>query len=213
LDLVTRRRKAKVNAVRYATPPLFVVCGFVLAGSLVSPATSAESRSIAVTAPMACTRGSGQQFKAVVTMPPTAPSGSTYAIRIDSFPSGKISHAGLNYLHAIETDYVLPAGVSYVEGSAHIVPDTGTENVRSSASAWHDKGVVRVYLPAHVKEDYTPPSVAFEVKVSAPPGSTLALKFAEADLTANVFLLGNLKVTCTPSPRPYTIGTTLVTPQ
>ena len=160
---------------------------------------------------MVCSRGPDQSFTAWVTAPATAASGSTYTVRIDSVPSGRIGHAGLNYIYGMTTDYVLPTGASYVAGSARLVAATGSENVRRGARAWQEQGIIHVLLPQHVSDQYTPPSVEFQLLVSAPAGTSLDVKFSQHHLLANVFLLGNLTVTCAPYPKPFTIGKTLVT--
>jgi hypothetical protein len=169
----------------------------------------------AVRAPMVCSRGPDVQFFEVrLTLPATAPAGSTYTVRIDSVPAAKVSGTGLNYLHDMLTDYYLPQGATYVTGSAHVVSDTGTENVRNGARVWHDNGFVRLHLPGHVDNGstFTPPSLEFQVKVSAPAGTSLPIQFVRHRLSANVFLLGNLDVVCSPRSGALTIGTTLVTP-
>jgi hypothetical protein len=168
-----------------------------------------------VRVPIVCSRGpSGQALNVVVTMPSTQATGTTFAIRIDSTPSGKISHTGLNSIFEMQTDYLLPAGMAYVEGSARLVPDTGTPNVRTTARVWHDAAGIHLVLPAHVQNgsSYTPPSIELQVEVRAPAGTTLALQLSRHSVSASVFLLGTLRTTCDPTPRPYTIGTTLVGP-
>ena len=49
-----------------------------------------------------------------------------------------ISHFGLHYIHNMTADYAIPTGTTYVEGSARIVPGTGTANARPGASVTHD---------------------------------------------------------------------------
>ncbi len=175
----------------------------------------AQAQGVIVAIPVVCSRGpSGQRLHTRVTVPATAAVGSTYRVRLDSIPSGRISNTGLYYLRDMASDYVVPPGASYVEGSARIVPGTGSENVRAGARAWYEAGLVHMLLPAHVENgsSYTPPSVEFEVKVNAPAGTRLEVKFARHRLVANVFLLGALRVTCDPTPKPYTLATTLATP-
>lgn len=162
---------------------------------------------------MTCSRGpAAQYFVAHVIAPLHVAPGSTYTVRIDSMPSGDIGHAGLNYLHGMATDYAIPGGTSYVEGSARVIPNSGTENVRAGASVWYEQGEVHLLLPAHVHDPYTPPSLEFSVKVTAPPATSLAVKFAQHRLLANVFLLGDLHVACNPKPETSTIATTVVGP-
>jgi hypothetical protein len=167
-----------------------------------------------VRAPLLCSRGpSGQHFDVLLTLPRTAPEASIYSVRIDGVDSGKISHTGLNYIHDMSTDYLLPSGATYVPGSARIVPNTGTANVAAGAYVRHEAGMIRVVLPGHVDSgsSYTPPSVELRLKVAAPAGTALALKLLEYRVTANAFLVGDVLTTCEPSPKPYTLGATLVT--
>jgi len=165
---------------------------------------------------MRCSRGDAknQAFNAVVTFPSSVSEGSTVTVRIDSVPSSKLSHFGLNYIWDMTTEYVIPDGATYVPGSAHIVADTGTANVRTGASVAQFGRRLRVVLPAHVANGstYTPPSVEFALRIDAHGGTPLALAFAHYEVSANVFLLGNLTTTCEPNPNPYPIGMTLVDP-
>jgi len=186
--------------------------GAVLAATLTT-ATSLGAATSTANVPIACSRGpSAQSFHAVVTMPATSPLGSRFTVRIDSVPSGKLSHTGLNYIFDMATDYLVPVGATYVDGSARIVPSTGTSNVRAGARAWHDAAGIHTLLPAHVDNGsgYTPPSVEFELEVTAAAGTALAVQLGQVRVAANVFLLGDLRTTCTPPPAPRnTIGTTV----
>ncbi len=84
----------------------------------------------AVRAPTLCSRGPSEQaFTAMITLPHAAEQGATYTVRIDALPSGRIAHFGLNHIHDMATDYVVPSGAKYVPGSARIVLETGTPNV------------------------------------------------------------------------------------
>jgi hypothetical protein len=182
-------------------------------GSLAVP-RSVGAESI-VRGPLDCSRGpDGQFFAALVTAPSTQPEGSTYTVRIGSLPSGEISHMGLYYIHDMATDYLLPAGAVYVPGSAHFVPHTGTANVLPAARVWYDSGLLRVVLPAHVANGsgYTPPSVEFQLRVTAAVGAQLPLRLARVRIAASVFLLGDLLTDCKPDPRSSVLATTLVTP-
>lgn len=184
----------------------------VTASLMTALTVSAENM---VRAPLVCTRGpGGQYFNAAVAVPPTATEGSTYTLRIDSTPSGLISHTGLNYIHEMSTDYVLPAGATYVPGSARFVTATGTTNARPGARVWHDRGVIHVVLPAHIDNGsgYTPPSVELQLQVTAAAGSRLAIQLAQVRVTANVFLLGDLETSCDPNPKPYVLRSTLIVP-
>jgi len=177
-------------------------------------AAQAVAGGTTVRAPLACTPGAGDQyFTANVTLPAEAVEASTYTVRIDSAPSGTISHTGLRYLHDLATDYVLPRGATYVAGSARIVPGTGTANVTPGARVWHEAGMLHVLLPGTVENgsSYTPPSVEVQLKVAAAAGAKLPVKLSQVRATANVFLLGDMKSSCDPTPKPYVLGTTTVT--
>ena len=164
---------------------------------------------VTVTAPMTCSRGpGGASFKAAVTMPTSLPTGATFTVRIDGVSSGMISHFGLNYIYGITVDYLLPTGTRYVEGSARIVPDTGTENVRPGARAWHDAAGIHMTLPARVPNDssYTPPSMEFAVTIEAAAGSLVALKFSHYEVMASAMFVGTVSTTCEPNPKPYSLA-------
>jgi hypothetical protein len=187
--------------------------GLALAAGL---ATVTPPAPVRVTGPLVCSRGpSAQSFQTVVTMPSSLPAGAVLGVQIDGVPSGKISHMGLNYIHDMTTEYLVPAGTRYVEGSAHLVPGSGTPNVRAGARAWGARGVIHLVLPAHVENgsSYIPPSLAFDAQITAPAGAVVSLKFDRYEVTANVFLLGDLHTVCGPHPRPYTIGVTRVAPR
>lgn len=183
----------------------------VLVSALVTSRTAGAPRAVKV--PIKCSRGpSGQSLHVVVTQPSSQATGSRFTVRFDSVPSGTISHTGLNYIFDQATDYLLPPGARYVEGSARIVPDTGTTNVRAGARAWREGATLHVLLPAQIENgaSYTPPSVEVELEVTAAAGATLPIKLEQYRVAANVFLLGDLRTTCDPEPAPYTLGTTLV---
>jgi hypothetical protein len=158
---------------------------------------------------MECTRGpGGQVFNAIVTMPLAQATGSRFKVRIDSLPSGKVSHTGLNYITDMTTDYLVAEGARYVRDSLRIVPDTGSTNVRAGARAWHDPSGVHLNLPARVQngDGYTPPSLEFEVEITGPAGSSVSILFDRHRLTANVVVLGDLQTSCVPKPRPYALA-------
>jgi hypothetical protein len=162
--------------------------------------------------PIVCSRGGAQTFEAIVTAPARATEKSVYSVRIDSVPSAPLSSTGLNFIHAMTTDYVVPPGTRYVDGSARLVPGTGSANVREGARVVHDRGTIRMELPARVRKGsgFTPPSVEYQVEVASPAGASLPVSFARYRVSANVFLLGDLDVTCDPSPRPYVLARTAV---
>jgi hypothetical protein len=180
-------------------------------GVLICAPLGAATRT--VKAPLTCSRGGAQTFSVAVSAPEKAAQASTFAVRVDSFPSGKIEHTGLNYLHDMEAELVVPAGTRFVEGSAKIVAGTGTPNVAKSALVWHWNGVLHFKLPARVENggSYTPPSIEFQLTVTAPPGSDVPLKLLRYTVKANAFVVGDVTATCDPTPAPYTLATTTVT--
>jgi len=185
------------------------VLAALLLGLLWVPAADAANKS----APLVCSRGSsGSRFNAVVTMPTTESVGGRFTVRIDSVPSGKIDHFGLKYIHDMATDFLVPTGAHYVDGSARIVEGTGTENVRRDAKVWYDKETIHFLLPAHVENgsSYTPPSIAFDLTVAADAGSELALKLTRYEVKAKAVIVGEVVTRCVPKPNPYVIGTVAI---
>lgn len=187
------------------------VSGCVVAAAL---ATATAAAAAYVTLPLVCTTGpSGQRFNVLVTAPSSVAAGETYTLRLDGTSSGTISHFGLNYLHDMTVEYVLPPGTSYVEGSARLVPGTGTPNVRVGPRLWHHAGLVTMALPGKVENGtaYTPPSITVEVRADGAAGSSAVLSFNHFQLKANAFVVGDVAVSCDPSPQPYPIAATLIT--
>lgn len=181
--------------------------------SLLSTVTFGAS--VAVKAPMVCSRGpSDTAYTAVLTLPASAPTGSSFTVRVDSLSSGIISHTGLNYIFDMTTDYPVPSGTTYVEGSARVVPETGTPNVRDGARAWQDAAGIHLALPAHVPNgsSYTPPSLEFAVKITAAAGSNVAIKFSHYEVTANAIIVGDVHTVCDPTPKPYALAVMHVDP-
>jgi hypothetical protein len=80
---------------------------------------------------------------------------------------------------------------------------------------WQAQGVIHLLLPGHVENgsSYTPPSIAFDVEITAPAGAAVSLKLDRYEVTANAFLVGDLLTICDPRPRPYVIGVTRVDPR
>src|SRR5688572_2607202 len=184
----------------------------VVSGALVGGESDAAS---ATAIPLNCSKGpSDQKHKVQVTVPSNVAPGSTYKVRIDGMDSGKISHIGLNYIFDMWSEWLVPSGTKYVEGSARIVPDTGSPNVRPKARVVHQDGVINLVLPAHVDNgsSYTPPSFEFSLKVTGAPGSSIAQSFRRYRVTANAFLMGDVKTTCEPKPKPFPVATTKVKP-
>jgi hypothetical protein len=183
--------------------------GFVGLAVIASPAT-AERGALA----LLCSKGpSGERFQFDVTIPSRAEAGSTYEIRIDGVNSRKVSHFGLNYLHDMTVEYILPAGGSYVEGSAQFVAGTGTANVLVGRRLSYQRGVLTMLLPGKVDNgtDYTPPSVRLQLRAVGAPGDFAWVAFKRFRLTANALLVGDVDVSCDPVPSPYPVGTTLIT--
>lgn len=165
--------------------------------------------------PMTCSRGPGDQwFQATVSMPPTSTQGSTITVRIDSNPSGRVSHLGLHFLHGMRTDYRISAGAQLVDGSLRLVPGTGTPNVTASARLWRDGSGVHLLLPAQVANgaSFTPPSVTFDLRVDATSPAQVFVEFTHYEVMADVVILGDIRTTCDPRSRPAMIGATRVVP-
>lgn len=186
----------------------------VLAVALVTTTSSGAPQRVKI--PIKCSRGPSEQWLDMnVTVPPKQPAGTRFTVQIGGRTSDKISHFGLNYIHDQGVDYLEPAGARYVEGSAHFVPDTGTPNVRAGARVWHDASGIHTLLPGRVENgsSFQSPVLEFQLDVIAPAGGTVSIKLDQYRVLANAFLVGDLRTTCIPVPRPYVVGTTLVTPE
>ncbi|HMJ10381.1 MAG TPA: hypothetical protein VK524_03190 [Polyangiaceae bacterium] len=165
--------------------------------------------------PIECTKGpSDQRHKVLVSVPATVTEGTAFKVRVDGVNSGKISHTGLNYIFDMGYEWAVPKGAELVEGSLKIVPGTGTENVRKGARISHKAGVIHVLLPARVESggNYTQPSFEFELKATAAAGATISQVFRRYKVTANAFIVGDVKTTCDPRPKPYFLAGTKVQP-
>jgi hypothetical protein len=181
----------------------------VLALAAIAPPAAADRGTL----PLLCSKGpSGQRFKFELTMPSRAEGGSTYEVRIVGVSSGTVSHFGLNYLHAMTVEYVLPVG-AYIEGSAHFVADTGTTNVLPGRRLAYRDGVLTMILLGKVENgtEYTPPTVSFQLKAVGAPGDWAWVAFRQYRLMANAVIVGDVAVSCDPTLKPYGIGTTLIT--
>ena len=83
--------------------------------------TTVPDAATAVSVPLNCSRGpSGQRCELLVTVPVSVEAGATFKVRFDGKNSGRISHTGLNYIHHMTTEVLVPANASYVEGSARV---------------------------------------------------------------------------------------------
>jgi hypothetical protein len=203
--MITTRPASSRRPTRRAAMALTLVALASLAG----PASAGRTSSALV-----CNQGpSGQRFDVGVSLPPRAPAGSVYSVRIDGTSSGKISHFGLFYLHDLTVDYALPAGAAYVEGSAVLVPGTGTANVLPGARLWHHDGVITLALAGHVAEgtSYTPPSIQLELRAVGAPGSSASIALRRFRLKANAFVVGDVGVACEPAVKPAVLGSTVIT--
>lgn len=186
------------------------------AAALIAGLTFATSLDAAVKnskAPLVCTRGGDQTYQVTVTAPDRVAQGGSFTVRIDSFPSGKIEHTGLLHLRDMEAEYAIPAGSKYVDGSAKLVPNTGTANVAKTAKVFHEKGVVHLLLPAKIEAggSYTPPSIEFQLSATTAPGNDLVLKFQRYSVTAHAVVVGDVKAVCEPKPASFPLFTTTVT--
>jgi hypothetical protein len=163
--------------------------------------------------PLVCTKGpSDQHYDISPVIPASVAPGATFTMRIDGVSSGTISQTGLHYIHDMTYEYLLPEGASYVDGSARIVPGTGTANVQKGARVAQSGGKVTLTLPGRVEEGtaYTPPSFEVDLKAPAAGGASLALRFAQYRVTANAIVIGDVGATCDPKPKPFVVGTTAV---
>jgi hypothetical protein len=202
--LESRLMRRKAN-LRVAAAVFVCAIALLLAGS--------SARAGRVVIPLVCSRGNGgHSYEVSLTAPSQVASGSVFTVRIDGANSGKISHAGLNYVHDMTYEYLVPSGTGYVESSARIVDGTGSPNVRSGARVSHADGVITLFLPARVEDgsSYTPPTFEFQLRATALPGAVIAHSFAAYRVTANAFLVGDLKASCDPTPKPYPVGVTRV---
>jgi len=188
-----------------------VVLSFVAFASIASGDVLAAT---AVKAPLECTRGpSGQTYRATMTMPAEVTQGSTFTVRVDGASSGTISHTGLNYIHDMTTEFLVPQGTTYVAGSLRVVPGTGSSNVSSTARVSKVGNILRLTLPAHVENDssYTPPSIELKLQATGAAGSKIAFQLWQIRVSANAIFVGDVDTTCNPKPQAYTLATTTVT--
>jgi hypothetical protein len=163
-------------------------------------------------APVSCSRGASAVFEINAVVPETAAEGATYVVRIDGTPSGKISQTGLYSLRDITFEYALPSGATYVDGSARIVPGTGSDNVRDGARVSFANNVLTLTLPTRVPNggSYQPPSIEAKLKAASPPATLLPVTFSRYRVRANVVLLGDIDASCVPTRPPFTVGSTRV---
>jgi hypothetical protein len=195
-----------VPSVRTSGTRLFVLLVGFLSAGLATPTVSI---------PLVCSRGpEGQQRRVSITAPAVAKTGAMYTLLIEGKNSGTVSHTGLNYIFDMVEEWPIPAGARYVEGSARIVPQTGSLNVRPGARIERTPRGVALVLPAHVDNgsSYTPPSFELELQATAAPGTSIAQTFGRFSLKANAFLVGDVFTTCEPSPQSYPVFVTKVEP-
>jgi hypothetical protein len=195
-------------------PARYAVMVGVALGCAALASIAGKAAADGMSLPLLCSTGpSGQRFNLDVTIPRSAEAGSVYEIRIDGSSSGKISSFGLNFIHDMTVQYVLPSGSAYVEGSALLVAGTGTPNVRADAHVSVRGGIVTMVLPGSVTSgsSYTPPSVSVKLRATGSPGDAAVVGFNRYELKANAVLVGDVAVSCDPKPKPYPIGTTRIT--
>lgn len=176
--------------------------------------TGAAESATAVSVPLSCSKGpSGQKAEMLVTVPASVEEGAVFTVRFDGKNSGAVSHTGLRYIHDMTTQVLIPNGTAYVDGSAKIIPNTGTPNVRDGAKVSKQGGIVTLLLPGHVNDgdNYTPPSFEFKLKVTASAGTKLEQRFWQYKVTAKAIIIGDVLTVCDPTPKPYAIATTNVT--
>lgn len=184
-----------------------------LLGTLLGLSTDGQAAGLSVAIPMSCDHGDeNQKEKLIVVVPPTAAPAGTFKVRIDGIDSGKISHTGLNYIFNMTYEWGVPPGTSLVPGSAKVVPNTGTANVRAGAKVVVAGNVLKLVLPARVDDGsrYTPPSLEFDLKVEAAAGTTITQKFRSYNVTANAIVIGDVHTVCTPKPKPYPVAPTKI---
>jgi hypothetical protein len=187
--------------------------GALAATALLCTAFQGQGGPARVDIPLSCTRGSGGQSHGVtVTVPARITRGSRYRVHVDGVDSGKISYVGLNYIFDVGSRWLVPPGTRYVEGSARVLPGTGSENVRAGARVGYAAGVVELVLPARIENGsrFTPPSFEFELEATAPEGASITQSFGAYRLSANAFLLGDVTMSCEPTPKPFPVASTRV---
>ncbi|HEY6557706.1 MAG TPA: hypothetical protein VI072_10550 [Polyangiaceae bacterium] len=165
--------------------------------------------------PIECSKGpSDQRHKVLVLVPATTTVGSTIKVRIDGVNSGEISHTGLNYIFDMGYEWAVPKGTELVDGSLKILPGSGTANVRKGARLSEKGSIISMLLPARVESggNYTHPSFEFELKVTPAAGTKISQVFRRYKVTANAFIVGDVKTTCDPRPKPYHLAATKVEP-
>ncbi|HEY3595071.1 MAG TPA: hypothetical protein VGL13_14400 [Polyangiaceae bacterium] len=166
-----------------------------------------------VVIPLLCSRGKGEHnYEVSLTAPAQVAPGAVFTVRVDGASSGTISHPALRYVHDMTYEYVVPSGTSYVEGSARLIGGTGSPNVRAGARVYHGDDVITLFLPARVEDgsSYTPPTFEFQLRALASPGTDIAHSFAAYRITANAIVVGDLKASCDPTPKPYPVAITRV---
>ena len=95
-------------------------------------------------------------------------------VRVDGVDTGKISHLGLSYIFDMESEWPIPPGAEYVEGSAHVVPGhRKRERAARGARGLRGGAASDLVLPAHVDNgvSYTPPSFEFDLAVVSAEGA------------------------------------------
>jgi hypothetical protein len=193
-----------------------IAVALVLAAGLLGFDAPAVSSRVAI--PLNCSRGpSRQEHHVAISAPAVVAPGSKYKVRVDGLDSGKVSHMGLNYIFGMWEEWPVPPGTRFVEGSAHVLPGTGSANVREGARLGQRvvggaTQSISLVSPARVQngESYTPPSLEFELEVTAPAGASIVQQYAGFNVTANAIFMGDLVTTCTPDPKTFALAVTKV---
>ena len=174
-----------------------------------SPTEAAGAKQI----PLKCSKGpSGQHYDVSPQVPAQVAEGATFSARFDGVDSGTISQTGLNHVKDMTYVFGIPDGTRYVEGSARVVPGTGSANVREGAKVSASGGAVFLTLGAHVDngQSYTPPSLELKLVATGKAGDAISFPFRQYQVTANAVIIGDLRATCDPVPKPYVVATTKV---
>ena len=148
-----------------------------------------------------------------VTVPASVAPGSRYRVRVDGVDTGKISHFGLSYIFDMESQWPIPPGTEYVDGSAHIVPGTGSANVRPGArvvvrereaSTWFSRRTSTTASAIRRRR------FEFDLAVVSAEGAAITQRFAGYSVSVHAAIVGDLRTTCEPTPKAFPVAVTRV---
>src|SRR5687767_2181157 len=129
------------------TRPGWVACATL---TLVTFAFASHAANRSIVVPMKCSKGpSDQKHTTIVKAPASVEQNAEYTVRIEGVKSDKVSHVGLNYIKDMTYEYLIPKQATLVSGSLRIVPNTGSENVRSNARVLVKARTISMVLPGH----------------------------------------------------------------